>query len=1179
MTATSKLLSNIVATSLLLCPVVSHAGQPWMGTVGLVGTFALGQVSNPVVPPSQRLSPAVERQARPIRRTENAPPSNELLEKIADKDTHFARKYLREGKHALAQGDIRTAIIWYRKALGTRPRLSANEFSVRNLGAQLQAAGVEIDRLTPIQARQALPPVMTPDEVARQGNAIPEAIAATFSESPESANRPPTDLATAKQHEQRLVKAAEMAIQRGDFASAEQLATQAYQLNIPDADSVHDTYRRPWTVIMDARRSASSYGAQATGSGPSTSPIQRVSYDQPLLNEPHPSDLQQPRVAQLDSSIDSPIDSNESAFQLFEQGKEALGNQDLDTARRSFELAWQRQDELDPATRDQLNANLQRLNAPGPFAGPTGPGQELSGDVQGQIARNLFSRVSREQAAANRQRSTDPLGAWERLKRLRTLVDESQVDGQTQAQLMSRVDRSLDEMQAFVERNRARIELDERNREVIQEVERRQKQKLQIQQKLAEYVEEFNALFDQQRFAEAVVTAKQAQDLDPQNPVVQNMLWKSKFARQFVSSLARRDDGQVGFVDTLGSVDGSSIPFDDSIGIKFPKAPEWAALSEERLKQLEDLSSRFGPAEMEIQQALKTQVDVNFENEALSDVIRELSRLAGINMYLDTSGIAMEAVTSDTPVTISLPNPVSLKSALNLILHPLRLGYVIQDEVLRITNEMERRGDVYTHTYKVADLVTPIPNFIPSYNMGLPGAIQQAYATQAAGLVGGVVNQGPLTVMNDSPTSGVNSTEASILAQMSATGMLPTGSPMSDRATYSPGGMGGGGPQADFDSLIDLITTTIEPESWEELGGQGSVKEFETNLSLVVSQTQEVHEKIVDLLRQLRRLQDLQVTIEVRFITITDNFFERIGVDFDFDVDDNTGLSVNEVLALDDEGPSVTVGIGNNGLPTADLDLQFTQGSFDTTIPTFGGFDPNSAANFGFAILSDIEAFFIIQAAQGDVRSNITQAPKVTLFDGQSASVSDQSSRPFVTSIIPVVGDFAAAHQPVITVLSEGTTLTVQAVVSPDRRFVRLTLIPFFSRIGDVDTFTFTGSSSSNTGTAVEDPTNENATIRDNAENSNVGTTVQLPTFAFTTVTTTVSVPDGGTILLGGIKRLSEGRTERGVPLLSKFPYINRLFKNVGIGREAESLMMMVTPRIIIQEEEEEAQTGFPPDR
>ena len=84
------------------------------------------------------------------------------------------------------------------------------------------------------------------------------------------------------------------------------------------------------------------------------------------------------------------------------------------------------------------------------------------------------------------------------------------------------------------------------------------------------------------------------------------------------------------------------------------------------------------------------------------------------------------------------------------------------------------------------------------------------------------------------------------------------------------------------------------------------------------------------------------------------------------------------------------------------------------------------------------------------------------------------------------------------------------------------------------------------------------------------GTTVQLPQFSFTSVSTTVSVPDGGTILLGGIKRLSEGRNERGLPVASKLPYINRLFRNVGIGRTTESLMMMVTPRIIIQEEEEE---------
>ena len=34
-------------------------------------------------------------------------------------------------------------------------------------------------------------------------------------------------------------------------------------------------------------------------------------------------------------------------------------------------------------------------------------------------------------------------------------------------------------------------------------------------------------------------------------------------------------------------------------------------------------------------------------------------------------------------------------------------------------------------------------------------------------------------------------------------------------------------------------------------------------------------------------MQDLQVTIEVRFITLNDSFFEHIGVDFDFNITQN----------------------------------------------------------------------------------------------------------------------------------------------------------------------------------------------------------------------------------------------------------------------------------------------------
>ena len=66
----------------------------------------------------------------------------------------------------------------------------------------------------------------------------------------------------------------------------------------------------------------------------------------------------------------------------------------------------------------------------------------------------------------------------------------------------------------------------------------------------------------------------------------------------------------------------------------------------------------------------------------------------------------------------------------------------------------------------------------------------------------------------------------------------------------------------------------------------------------------------------------------------------------------------------------------------------------------------------------------------------------------------------------------------------------------------------------------------------------------------------------------------GITVLLGGLKTLSEGRNEYGPPILGKIPYLSRLFRNTAYGRESQSLMIMVTPRIIINEEEEQVLFG-----
>jgi hypothetical protein len=59
---------------------------------------------------------------------------------------------------------------------------------------------------------------------------------------------------------------------------------------------------------------------------------------------------------------------------------------------------------------------------------------------------------------------------------------------------------------------------------------------------------------------------------------------------------------------------------------------------------------------------------------------------------------------------------------------------------------------------------------------------------------------------------------------------------------------------ADFDSLIDLIKNSIEPDSWDDVGGPGSIGVFPNRLCLCVTQTDEVHERVVALLQQVRKL-------------------------------------------------------------------------------------------------------------------------------------------------------------------------------------------------------------------------------------------------------------------------------------------------------------------------------------
>jgi type II secretory pathway component GspD/PulD (secretin) len=195
------------------------------------------------------------------------------------------------------------------------------------------------------------------------------------------------------------------------------------------------------------------------------------------------------------------------------------------------------------------------------------------------------------------------------------------------------------------------------------------------------------------------------------------------------------------------------------------------------------------------------------------------------------------------------------------------------------------------------------------------------------------------------------------------------------------------------------------------------------------------------------------------------------------------------------------------------------------------------------------------------------QAPKLTLFNGQTSTLTVADLQFFVTNVSFFLVNGQVVFVPTNTPIPTGVALTMNAVITADRRYVRMSLAPTLTNLATPTTALFPV-------TTFVTPLFEGG-----AQGQPVPFTMFLQQPGFTTVTvmTTVMVPDGGTVLMGGLKTLREGRNEFGPPILSKLPYINRLFKNVGYGRETESLLMMVTPRIIINEEEEAKQTGVGP--
>ncbi len=218
-------------------------------------------------------------------------------------------------------------------------------------------------------------------------------------------------------------------------------------------------------------------------------------------------------------------------------------------------------------------------------------------------------------------------------------------------------------------------------------------------------------------------------------------------------------------------------------------------------------------------------------------------------------------------------------------------------------------------------------------------------------------------------------------------------------------------------------------------------------------------------------------------------------------------------------------------------------------------------------ILDDLQVSFLLRATQAHRDAKALTAPTITVMSGESASFNITRSvpialppiqQPGVTTVGVTGGQAGTATGvggglvPREIYIPSGSSLSITPIITHDKKNVLLDII--------TNQNTFLGIRT----TTVESP------VVGGIAGAEVQTwDVELPETETSMVMTRVSVPDSGTLLLGGQRITEVVEKEAGVPVLSKIPVIGRLFSNRSTVKDHKILLILVKPTIILQEERE----------
>ncbi len=308
----------------------------------------------------------------------------------------------------------------------------------------------------------------------------------------------------------------------------------------------------------------------------------------------------------------------------------------------------------------------------------------------------------------------DPDAALSMLKeRLGSVTTAHDIEPDAQQALTKRMRNVIQEVVNL----KSKIDLDKiraAEREAQLEAEQQLVSQLQKDDELLEnYIDQVRALLERGRHGDdnAYETAEEvaeiAVDMRPGAGIAESARFTSEAAGALNKAFRLRALRADRFLETLHQVELSHVPFPDEPPIRWPPAAVWQQLTQRRKKWASVDLHKNSPIEERIQAALREETETGFVDTPLSEAIGFLSDFHDITIMLDEPALTEEGLGTDEPINLDVAG-ITLRSALRIMLEPLQLTYVIEDEVMKITTQVKADEKLTTRVYPVGDLVIPI---------------------------------------------------------------------------------------------------------------------------------------------------------------------------------------------------------------------------------------------------------------------------------------------------------------------------------------------------------------------------------------------------------------------------------------------------------------------------------------